>query len=156
MEQDLENEKLETKNLQKNMATLLGKIDGYKRLHDRYLSLMNFIEKINKDTDIEESMMIMGDSSELIYIDKAYPTVSKMGCQKDVLQDIKKGGAATRALMDFIFENEEISGKNCKQLEAEYPEKIGAIKNYIKSNYPEFEMSKITKSITGKCGKKLI
>ena len=69
-----------------------------------------------------------------------------------MLEQIKNGGAATRALIDFLFEPEVFKGKNCSYLTEHYPEKINAIRNYVLHNN-QIEDIKITKAITGKCTK---
>ena len=134
--------------LKSQNRTLLKKCDIYKQNNDKYLALINFIDD-QKEGPLEDSSHLI-DSTKLVAIDLAHPNVCISKAQMNLLLALKTSGAAARALMDFLFENEAYEGKNCSNLEKEYPDKIGAIKNYCCEKF-KIDKSKITKAITGKC-----
>lgn len=126
------------------------KCDTYKSFHDKYLALMKFIE--DQNNNIADDNQHILDTTQQVIIDLANPNVTISKAQMNILQPIKNGGAAARALMDMLFENEQYENKNCSTLEKEYPDRISSIKNYCIERFKE-DPSKITKSITGKCHK---
>ena len=68
----------------------------------------------------------------------------------DTLNQMKTPGTASRCLLDMLFEKEQYDGMNCSKLEKEYPDKLYAIKNFVKNRF-QVSLSTITKAITGKC-----
>ena len=135
--------------LQKNLKDLNSKSMIYKKYHDYYLVHLKIFEKQLSGNDNIAFNNIL-DSTEEIQLDMGFPSVTISKTQKKMLEQIKNGGAATRALIDFLFEPKIFKGKNYSFLSKHYPEKISAIKNYVLHNY-EIEEIKITKAITGKC-----
>ena len=60
---------------------------------------------------------------------------------------------ATRVMCDFLFEEDDLKGKNFTILSKEFPDKINIIVNFIISNF-EIQKRDIVKIITNKCGGK--
>lgn len=92
------------------MKTLLTKSNEYKSKHDMYVALMRFIEVQKQNSNPDEGMNVMTDSTEVFYVDRAFQTITIFGAQKALLDQANSGGAAVRALVDFLFEPEVYQG----------------------------------------------
>ena len=99
------------------------------------------------------NIVIAEDSYEDSIIDSAYPQITIKKCQLKYLKQINKGTMATRVLLDFLLEEDDVKGKNFTILAKEYPEKINIVLNYIISNF-KIQKRDIVKIITNKCGGK--
>ena len=146
----MKNKNLEQKLVEQDeiIKDLMEKCNKYKKHNDKYLVLMKFIDDQRKDIHLDDVSLL--DSTNQICIDIAYPSVMINKAQATHLETIKSCGAAARVLMDYLFEVHEFRGKNCTWLEKQFPEKIGAIKNYCRCKF-QTDSLKVTKAITGKC-----
>ena len=144
-------EKDETINdLNAKLRSALEKCEKYKKGYDKRQVLMKFIEGQNADDDDGSNQMSIMDSTHQICLDLEVPSVMINKAQYSVLKGITAGGAATRALIEMLFEPEQYENKNFRKMQLEYPEKIKAIQLYVREKY-KLEDSKISKAITGKC-----
>ena len=130
------------------IQSLIEKCNLYKRDYDKYQVACNLIDEQKDDTVKDQTSLV--DSTHLVCIDMAYPGVVINKAQMVTLKGVTTGGAATRTLLDMLFEEEEFRGKNCSILEKENADKIKAIRSYVGAKYSISE-AKITKAITGKC-----
>ena len=130
------------------MRTLLEKVDKYKRTHNNYAVVVELIESQKTDTSVDASSLI--NSTHPVCLDMEYPQIIINSAQKNALNQIVNPGAATRALMDMLFEQEAYRGKKFSLMEESHPDKIKAIKNYITERF-KIDGAKISKTITNKC-----
>ena len=130
------------------MRNLLQKVQRYKVNSDKYAVVVELIESQKTDTLVDASSLI--NSTHPVCLDMQYPQVVINNAQKNALNQIPNPGAATRALMDMLFEQEAYRGKNFSLMEKSHPEEINVIKNYITEKY-KIDGAKVSKTITNKC-----
>ena len=142
---DLERENEE---LKQKMKRMMVKFDELKTNSDKYQVVVELIESQKQQNNADVSVLI--DSTLPVCLDVSHPDITINTAQRNVLKGIPNAGAATRALIDMLFLEEEFRGKNCSILEKEFPEKMKAISCYINETF-NVEVAKITKAITNKC-----
>ena len=151
LEQKVEKLQNELEDCKSKLQSSIKKCEKYKHYPDCYHVMAEIFDRQRAGSTNYEEQGALIDSTELIPVDMAHPTVQINKAQKNVLSTIPTGGMAARALVDMLFEEEEYHNQNCKLLEKDHPEKIKAIRAYVMANYEKFENGRITKAITGKC-----
>lgn len=148
-----ENEELKTKldETTKKLQSLIKKVDEYKINCDRYKVVCQLIDDQRAQGSAPDQMTLT-DSTVMVCVDLAVPTVEINMAQKRTLDNITEPGAAARTLLDMLFLWEQLDGMNATKLKKDHPEKIKAILAYVTSRFPKCPESKITKAITNKCG----
>ena len=142
------NLKREVEDLKEKLRTVLEKVDKYKRCADNYAVVVELIESQKTDTSVDASSLI--NSTHPVCLDLKYPQITINMAQKNALSQISNPGAATRALMDMLFEQEAYRGKNFSLMEKSHPDHIKAIRNYVTERF-KIDSAKISKTITNKC-----
>ena len=127
---------------------LSEKCEKYKKNYENFIILKNTFESLKTTNKI-----VAEDIYEDTIIDIAYPEITIKSCQLQYLKKISKGTMATRVMCDFLFEEDDLKGKNFTILSKEFPDKINIIVNFIISNF-EIQKRDIVKIITNKCGGK--
>ena len=138
----------ENKTLKEKMRAMMLKFDDLKANSDKYQMVVELIKGQQSQSNADVSVLI--DSTLPVCLDVSHPDITINTAQRNVLKGISNAGAATRALMDMLFLEEQFRGKNCSTLEKEFPERMKAIKSYVNETY-NVDAAKITKAITNKC-----
>ena len=132
----------ENEMLKDKMRAMMLKFDDLKANSDKYQMVVELIESQKRQSNADVSVLI--DSTLPVCLDVSHPDITINTAQRNVLKGISNAGAATRALMDMLFMEEQFRGKNCSTLEKEFPDRMKAIKTYVNETY-NVEAAKITK-----------
>ena len=133
--------------LQITIKNLSEKMKLYKEGSDNYEILKRTFENISTNKEAPNKSL---QSYEPIILDMRYPLIKVRKCQLDYLKSIKKATMATRAIIDILFDEDQLKGMNASKLKDVYPEKFEVILNYIIGKF-NIERPKIIKIITNKC-----
>ena len=138
--------KLETENmmLKKELATLRALNSDLLKERDKLDYIYDVVERLKQEKPTLDKTIL-----DDIVLCPDHPEIKITKYQQSLLSQEKTGTKMIRGLVDLIFEESDIKGKNHTILKKEFPEKIDAITQYAIGS-GKCKATDISKTITSK------